>query len=67
MCTGSGDDLARMADLLGLRVPSPDLDREAPQIRALLAEQDALRALPLDDQAPAFTPRLASGGPDATE
>jgi hypothetical protein len=56
-----------MADLLGLRVPSPDLDREAPQIRALLAEQDALRALPLDDQAPAFTPRLASGGPDATE
>lgn len=67
MGTGPGHDLALMAELLGLRVPSQELDREAPQIRALLAEQDALRALPLDDQPPAFTPRLSSGDPDADE
>ena len=67
MGTGPGDDLARMADLLGLRVPSPDLEQEAPQIRALLGDQDTLRALPLDDLAPALIPWLVPGGADAGE
>jgi hypothetical protein len=60
MTTGPADDLARIADLLGLQVSPADLAREAPQIRALLADQDKLRALPLEDRAPAFTPRLFS-------
>jgi hypothetical protein len=67
MTTGPGDDLARMADLLGLRVPPADLEREAPQIRALLADQDALLALPLDDWEPAFTPWFSYGRLSAGE
>jgi len=61
MATGPGDDLARMALLLGLRVPLDDLEQEAPQIRALLADQDKLQALPLDDREPAFIPWLPIG------
>lgn len=61
MTTGPEDDLARIADLLGLRVSPADLEQEAPQIRVLLADQDKLLALPLDDRAPAFTPWLSPG------
>ncbi len=67
MTAGPGDDLVRMADFLDLRVPRADLDRDASQIRALLADQDTLLALPLDDQEPAFTPRLGPGRPGAEE
>lgn len=67
MTAGPGDDLARMADLLGLRVPPADLEQEAPQIRTLLADQETLRTLPLDDQAPALIPWLVSGATDARE
>lgn len=67
MTTGPGDDLARMAALLGLRVPPQDLEREAPQIRALLADQNTLLALPIDDLAPALTPWLPYDRPSAGE
>ncbi len=65
MATGPVDDLARVAALLGLRVPPQDLEREAPQIRALLLDQDALSALPIDDLAPALTPWLPFDRPTA--
>lgn len=60
------DDLARMARLLGLGLTRKDLDREASQIGALLADQEKLLALPINDRDPAFTPclfpRLPSAG-----
>jgi hypothetical protein len=58
MATRPGDDLACMARLLGLRVPPPELEQEATHIRTLLADQEKLRALPLDDREPAFIPWL---------
>lgn len=67
MTTGPVDDLGRMAALLGLRVPPQDLEREAPQIRALLADQDTLLVLPIDDLAPALTPWLPYERPSAGE
>jgi len=56
-----------MAGLLGLRVTRRDLEREAPHIRALLADQDKLLALPIDDRDPAFTPWLFPRRPGAEE
>jgi hypothetical protein len=67
MTTGPVDDLARMAALLGLRMPPQDLEREAPSIRALLADQETLSALPIDDLPPALTPWLPYDGPSAGE
>ncbi len=61
MTMGPGDDVVRMARLLGLRVPLLDLEHEASQIRTLLADQDKLLALPIDDREPAFTPWLPPG------
>jgi hypothetical protein len=61
MATGPGDDLARMARLLGLRVPPPELEQDASHIRTLLADQEKLLALPLDDREPAFIPWLPKG------
>ncbi len=50
------DDLAQMADLVGVRITREELERDAPLIRALLADQDGLRSLPIDDREPAFVP-----------
>ena len=63
----AADDLARMAGLLGLRVTRKDLEREAPHIQALLADQEKLLALPIDDRDPAFTPWLFPRRPGAGE
>ncbi len=61
MATEPGDDLVRMARLLGLRVSPPEIEQEASHIRTLLADQDKLQALPLDDREPAFIPWLPIG------
>lgn len=50
------DDLARIAHLAGLEIARSDLERLAPILEALYAELERLRALPLADLEPAFTP-----------
>lgn len=50
------DDLARMAELLGLGVPRDELERWAPLVLALYRETDRLFSLPLAGREPAFTP-----------
>lgn len=54
------DDLAQLAALVGARITRQELEREAPLLRALLADQDRLLALPIDDRAPALAPSLSS-------
>ena len=60
---GIVDDLARMAELLGVRVRRADLEQDAPQIQALLADQETLLALPIDGREPAWGPALPRGHP----
>ena len=52
------DDLKRIAHLAGLSVSPEELERLAPALEALYADLDRLRALPIADLEPAFTPRL---------
>jgi len=56
------DDLARIAHLAGLEIARSDLERLAPILEALYAELERLRALPLADVEPVFTP----GAPNLT-
>lgn len=58
------DDLARIAHLAGLSVSPEDLERLAPVLETLYADLDRLRALPIADLEPAFTPRLRGGAPE---
>ena len=52
------DDLKQIAHLAGLSVSPEELERLAPALEALYADLDRLRALPIADLEPAFTPRL---------
>jgi predicted ATP-grasp superfamily ATP-dependent carboligase len=61
MLMAAADDVTRMAELLGVRVPRDELEKEAPQIRSLLRDQETLLGLPLDDREPALTPVLYRG------
>jgi len=54
------DDLAHLAALVGARITRQELEQEAPLLRALLADQERLLALPIDDRAPALAPSLSS-------
>jgi Asp-tRNA(Asn)/Glu-tRNA(Gln) amidotransferase C subunit len=60
----TAEDLVRLAKLAGLSVPSKDLERLAPLLETMYADLDRLRALPLDDMEPAFTPALGAIAPD---
>jgi Asp-tRNA(Asn)/Glu-tRNA(Gln) amidotransferase C subunit len=55
---GITDDLERVAHLAGLSVSSEEMERLAPALETLYADLDRLRALPIADLEPAFTPRL---------
>lgn len=48
------DDLAHVADVLGLRIPREDLARWAPMLIALFADLERLIDAPIDDREPAF-------------
>ncbi len=48
------DDLAHVADALGLRIPREDLERWAPMLIALFADLERLIDAPIDDREPAF-------------
>jgi len=52
------DDLKRIADLAGLSATPEEVERLAPALETLYADLERLRALPLADLEPAFTPRL---------
>ena len=52
------DDLERIARLAGMSIPRSDLERLAPLLQALYADLERLKALPIADLEPAFTPRL---------
>lgn len=51
------DDLERMAQLAGLGIARPDLERLLPIVDALYADLDRLTALPIAGLEPAFTPK----------
>jgi hypothetical protein len=57
------DDLAVMAGLLGVHVSRGDLERWAPLLRAILADLERLRDLPIDDREPAFVAGRLSAPP----
>jgi hypothetical protein len=59
----TGEDLERMAVLMGLFVPRTDLERLAPVLETLYADLDRLLALPTEDVEPAFAPALTAIAP----
>ena len=52
------DDLKRFANLAGLSATPEEVERLAPALETLYADLERLRALPIADLEPAFTPRL---------